>query len=139
MHRLVGCLMASRLTIGVAAMASAQDGWEHARDHGWDHGWERGGWHDRDIHRFSERDLDVWRSGHWHRGRHGGRVGWWWVLGDAWYYYPQPIYPYPDPYLPPVVAPGPPPGQVFDYCPRPRGYYPYVAACSVPWRPVQTW
>ena len=37
-------------------------------------------------------------------GRHGGRGGWWWVVGDAWYYYPQPVYPYPDPYTPPVVV-----------------------------------
>jgi hypothetical protein len=24
-------------------------------------------------------------------------MGWWWVIGPAWYLYPAPIYPYPDP------------------------------------------
>jgi hypothetical protein len=26
-------------------------------------------------------------------------MGWWWVIGPAWYLYPAPIYPYPDPDL----------------------------------------
>jgi hypothetical protein len=129
MRRLVGLLIASALVAGVAGTASAQ-GRGHDRDR------DRG-WHDRDIHHFHDRDFDVWRTGHWYQGRHGNRAGWWWVLGNAWYYYPQPVYPYPDPYLPPVVAPPPgPPRQVYYYCPRPRGYYPYVAACRVPWRAV---
>jgi hypothetical protein len=129
MVRFIALALVASLATGVAGTASAQ----HREDHDW-----RGGWHDRDIHRFHEHDIDVWRSGRWFQGRHGGRVGWWWVLGDAWYYYPQPIYPYPNPYLPPVaVAPPPgPPGQVYYYCPRPRGYYPYVQACAAHWRAV---
>jgi hypothetical protein len=95
------------------------------------------GWHDRDILRFHERDLDLWRRGRWFHGPHAGRDGWWWIVGAVWYFYPAPIYPYPDPYLPPVVAvPAPPPVQYYYYCPRPAGYYPYVAVCSVPWRAV---
>ncbi len=127
--------LAAVLAASLAGTASAQPRWEHDdRGRGHDHD----GWHDRDIHRFHERDIDVWRTGRWFEGRHGGRVGWWWVLGDAWYYYPQPVYPYPDPYLPPVVAAPPPgpPGQFYYYCPRPRGYYPYVQACTAPWRAV---
>ncbi len=127
MHKLAAFLIAASLAAGLAGTASAQprhDGWHE-------------GWHDRDVHRFHEHDFDVWRTGHWYQGRHGGRAGWWWVLGDAWYYYPQPVYPYPDPFVPPVVVAPPPPGpprQVFYYCPRPRGYFPYVQACTVPWR-----
>ena len=64
------------------------------RDHHW-HG---------DIHRFAGHDYDHWRGGHWYRGPHGGRSGWWWVVGGGWYFYPQPVYPYPDPYVPPMVA-----------------------------------
>jgi hypothetical protein len=82
--------------------------------------------------------LDFLLTGLLFEGRHRGRFGCCWVLGDAWYYYPQPIYPYPDPYLPPVVAPPPgPPRQIYYYCPRPRGYFPYVQACTLPWRAVQ--
>jgi len=131
MARFLAFALAASLAAGAAGTAAAQP---HHGDHD---GWH-GGWHDRDIHRFHEHDIDVWRSGRWFQGRHGGRVGWWWVLGDAWYYYPQPVYPYPDPYLPPIVAAPPPgpPGQFYYYCPRPRGYYPYVQACTVPWRAV---
>ena len=127
MHRMIGLLIAALLATGAIAGTAA------AQERG-----DRGGWRDRDIHRFHERDFDVWRTGRWYHGRHDGRPGWWWVLGNAWYYYPQPVYPYPDPYQPPVaVAPPPgPPRQLYYYCPRPRGYYPYVATCRVPWRAV---
>jgi hypothetical protein len=127
MHKLAGFIIAAALAAGLAGTASAQPR----------HDFDRGGWRDRDIHRFHEHDFDVWRTGRWFQGRHGARVGWWWVLGDAWYYYPQPVYPYPDPYLPPVVAPPPgPPRQLYYYCARPRGYFPYVQSCGVPWREV---
>jgi hypothetical protein len=91
-------------------------------------------WRDHDIHRFREHDFERWRGGHWVNGRHGGRLGWWWVIGPSWYFYPQPIYPYPDPYQPPTIAPPPP--AMYYYCDYPPGYYPYVAACPTPWRQV---
>jgi hypothetical protein len=93
---------------------------------------------DRDIARFRDRDFDVWRRGGWIHGRHNGRFGWWWVVNGTWYSYPQPIYPYPDPYVPPVAGlPAPAPGGAYWYfCANPRGYYPYVARCLVPWRAV---
>jgi hypothetical protein len=74
------------------------------------------------------------------------RVGWY--VGGVWYFGPPPFYPYyPYPlpaypvYVPPpvVAAPaptGPPPAQVWYYCDKPAGYYPYVDACDGPWRPV---
>lgn len=95
----------------------------------------RGHWHG-DIHHFGAYDLGTWRGGHWYHGVHGGRGGWWWVVGGVWYFYPAPVYPYPDPYLPPGVAPPPPATTVYYYCRRPAGYYPYVPYCSVPWRAV---
>jgi hypothetical protein len=29
----------------------------------------------------------AWRDGHWRKGR----IGWWWVVGGIWYFYPEPI------------------------------------------------
>lgn len=89
-----------------------------------------------DIHRFHDRDFGVWRGGDWRHGHHNGHLGWWWVVGGIWYFYPEPIYPYPDPYVPPVVvAPGPA-GAYWYYCNNPPGYYPYVPQCAEPWQPV---
>jgi hypothetical protein len=89
-------------------------------------------WHD-DIHHFHERDVGVWRGGHWYHGIHGGRPGWWWIVGGVWYFYPRPIYPYPDPYVPPVVAA--PPANYY-WCASPPGYYPQQPTCAVPWQAV---
>jgi hypothetical protein len=112
--------VAATLTAGVAPQAMAQD--------------HRGDWRDHDIHRFHDHDFARWRGGRWIHGRHGGRAGWWWVVGPTWYFYPQPVYPYPDPYQPPAVAPPPP--QQYYYCDNPPGYYPYVPSCAAPWRAV---
>jgi len=105
-------------------------------DHGRGHG---PGWHG-DIRRFHEHDLERWRGGHWYHGRHASRLGWWWLVGPAWYFYPAPVAPYPDPYLPPLDA-LPPAGefvlpQYWYYCANPPGYYPYVAQCRGGWKKV---
>ena len=103
--------------------------------------WRGGGpgWHG-DIGHFRGHDFVVWRGGHWSHGWHSGRFGWWWVIPGGWYFYPAPVYPYPDPYVPPVIAvqPAPPVAQaqpqtqVWYYCDRPSGYYPYIT--RVPFR-----
>jgi len=96
-------------------------------------------WHGGDMRRFHDRDERAWRGGHWFHGDYGGRFGWWWIIGGNWYFYPQPVYPYPDPYVPPVVMPAQPvplpaPARTYwYYCPNPSGYYPYVAACPTNW------
>ncbi|HUW51053.1 MAG TPA: hypothetical protein VMV75_08570 [Sulfuricella sp.] len=103
-------------------------------------------WHG-DIREFHNRDLPRWRAGHWHHGAHEGRLGWWWVVGGLWYFYPQPVYPYPDAYTPPVVviqqpaspaAPGAPAAQAqyWYYCTSVKGYYPYVPSCPEGWKTV---
>lgn len=114
----------------------------------------------REIHRFAERDLEIWRGGHWVHRRHEGQLGWWWVAGGLWYFYPARIAgPYPDPYTPPVTviqqppvmvapqmtapAPAQPSAQFWYYCDSAKGYYPYVPQCpegwkSVPAQPPQT-
>ncbi len=128
-------VLAIVLVAGSITVARAQH-----HDRGGGHAHERfrggGGWRDRDIHRFHEHDIGRWRSGAWHHGFHGGRNGWWWVVGGVWYFYPAPVYPYPDPYAPPVGAPPPPQPQTYYYCDDPPGYYPYVPECRTPWRAV---
>jgi hypothetical protein len=99
-------------------------------------------YHGRDYGHFSHDDQLRWRGGRWIHDWHDGRFGWWWFTDGYWYFYPQPIYPYPT-YVPPVVEappPAPPPpaaaSQYWYYCDNPAGYYPYVASCATPWRPV---
>jgi hypothetical protein len=96
-----------------------------------------------DISRFHEHDWNIWRGGHWNQGRHDGRWGWWWVVGASWYFYPGPVYPYPNPWEPPVVLVNPPTGtiappptQYWYYCEAAQAYYPYVSSCSAGWIPV---
>ena len=115
---------------------------------------DRGRWHG-DIRHFDSHDRGVWRGGYWQHGRHGGNLGWWWVVAGAWYFYPQPVYPYPDPYLPPVVVVQPSPVEVqvpppntapqpaapavaqsWYYCEAAKGYYPYVPSCPGGWKTV---
>lgn len=101
------------------------------------------GFYGRDFHRFTPAERHVWTGGHWEHGWHDNRFAWWWVTGGLWYFYTAPVYPYPT-YVPPAVvvqqAPpmptGLPPMQLWYFCDNPQGYYPYVASCNVPWRPV---
>jgi len=99
-------------------------------------------WHG-DIHQFHEHDWGVWRGGHWFHGPHGGRMGWWWIAGGTYYFYPAPVYPYPSPWEPPAVelvsppTDAPPPATQFWYfCRASNKYYPYVAACPGGWEQV---
>ncbi|WP_206955882.1 hypothetical protein [Trinickia acidisoli] len=86
-----------------------------------------------DIHRFNDQDAHVWRGGRWHHSHHGGRFGWWWVVGGLWYFYPQPVYPYPNPLVPGDVAGT---GQYWYYCQSAGQYYPYVTYCPEGWQAV---
>ena len=81
-----------------------------------------------DIHGF---DLGRWQGGHWLHATHGGRFGWWWVVGPDWYMFDQPVYPYPDLYTPF----GEPFGWWY-WCDPYREYYPFVTYCPVPWESV---
>ncbi|TDR78395.1 hypothetical protein [Paludibacterium purpuratum] len=126
--------------LGISAACLGQPALADHDHHDGDQNWRRhDGW-SGDIHRFHERDVTVWRGGNWYHGHHDGRDGWWWIVGGIWYSYVAPVYPYPDPYTPPVVVAAPPaPAQVWYYCRHPAGYYPYVPECRhwemVPARP----
>jgi hypothetical protein len=100
----------------------------------------------RDIRQFDRHDYGLWRSGSWHRVRHDGKLGWWWVVAGTWYFYHQPVYPFPDPYTPPVILiqppPAdtqnnmPPPAQFWYFCTSANNYYPYIASCPEGWKSV---
>lgn len=104
---------------------------------------QRHDFHGRDFGGFSSGERQMWRGGQWQQGWHDNRYAWWWIVNGGWYLYPVPVYPYPT-YVPPAIivqrAPpvptGLPPAQSWYYCDNPQGYYPYVAACNGPWRPV---
>ncbi len=146
-------------TLCAAAIPASAERDERHGDSG-RHDDHRGGWHG-DIRHFDNHDLHTWRGGRWHKGRHEGTFGWWWIAGGAWYFYPQPVYPYPDPYVPPVMvmqatpqiapaivtahppapAPAPTPAapaaaQSWYYCEASKSYYPYVASCPTGWKTV---
>ena len=82
----------------------------------------------------------AWGGGRWHHEVRNGRDGWWWDVGGAWYFYPQPMegppayvsdVEYADDdggpdgvaggYPPPDGYPAPPPGA---YAPPPVAYAP---------------
>lgn len=115
------------------------------RHHG--RGGNREHWHG-DIRHFHNHDIGRWREGRWVHGLHAGRHGWWWIVGPTWYWYPAPVYPFPDPYQPPVAmvpaepalpppaATAQPPAGYWYYCRDSGRYYPYVAQCRSPWERV---
>lgn len=135
--RFLGLLAAAAVALGAIGPALADDFHHDGRrfEERHDRGWHDRDWHDRDIHRFHERDFARWQHGRWIRARHDGRLGWWWIVGDSWYFYPKPIYPFPDPYVPPVVA-GPRVANAWYFCPPSQAYYPYTPTCPVPWQVV---
>lgn len=99
--------------------------------------------HGRDFGHFSPSERAAWVGGHWVHDWHNGRFAWWWTVGGFWYFYPEPIYPYPT-YIPPAivvqqappVSTGLPPASSWYYCDNPQGYYPYVASWNGAWREV---
>ncbi|QDL39903.1 hypothetical protein EUB48_21005 [Rhodoferax sediminis] len=110
------------------------------------------------MHRFDHGEQLRWSGGHWRNSCFGGRCGWWWFTGGLWYFYDQPVYPYPlvvsgiqyvDPAMagpgpavitaPPVPQPAPiaPAPQFWYYCDNPQGYFPDVQTCNTQFRQVE--
>lgn len=72
-------------------------------------------------------NLDRWHGGHWFHGEHLGRRGWWWVVDDGWYGSPAPVYPYREPWVPPVgVTPS---AGDWHHGASANAYYLYVTQC----------
>jgi hypothetical protein len=124
------------ILISASFCASAQRGGRQFE--GSRHRSASGHWHGGNIHRFEIHDRALWRAGHWRHARYSGRFGWWWVVGPSWYFYSQPIYPYPDPYIPSVVTipQSSPVVQNWYYCEAAKEYYPYVSTCPGGWKTV---
>lgn len=150
MNKLLLIAACGAVALPGAALAQGS-GWGHgggAGGGGPSHSGGGGGWNHAprftpgaSVERFAGRDLEAWRGGHWFHGAREGRFGWWWWADGLWYWYPEPVYPYPlvvaDTYVPDEdYAPAPTGGPVWYYCHGPEGYYPYVRACPSGWQPV---
>jgi len=134
-------VLGALLLAGATAVAAPA---AEAAGYGYGPGWGRPGAH------FSFGVGPAWRGGRWVHGWHGPRYGWWYTVGNSWYLYPRPVYPYPA-YLPPPVASAddryvtgrdyaptyqsapdrnPQRPQYWYFCENPEGYYPYVHDCD---------
>lgn len=127
-------LLGATVALALAPAALAQHDHDRGAHHGaghphpGDHGYGNHRWHGNGAVIYGP----GWRGGHWAHGHHGGRLGWWWVVGPSWYYYPAPVYPYP----PELLVPLPAPVQYWYYCEALRGYYPNVSACPTLWKAI---
>jgi len=106
----------------------------------WGPGHDLGHFHGHDFAHFTHVDHEHWQHGSWHHTWHHGHYGWWWLVDSFWFFYPEPIYPYPlyvgaDYYYDYYDQYGTPPYYWY-YCEDPPGYYPYVQQCNGPWEPV---
>jgi hypothetical protein len=45
----------------------------------------------REIRFFSPREHELWRAGHWHHEMRFGRLGYWYEVDGAWYFYDRPF------------------------------------------------
>lgn len=93
----------------------------------------RGNFHTRNFGGHSYHGRLAWEGGRWHHEIHNGRDGWWWDVGGAWYFYPQPMEG-PPTYVSDVevmddAGDGPP---VADGYPPPPGAYAPDAAYAPP-------
>lgn len=132
----------ARLALLVAGLALAGAGsaaWAAPGGHG-GHGGHggfhsgHGGFHGSHGHFHGRPHAGVWLGSTW---GYGYGPGWY---GDPWYGYPY-AYPYGRAVIvqqPPVYIEqgGMPTAQMWYYCARPQGYYPYVKNCGTAWRAV---
>lgn len=121
----------------LAALASPSLAIGADRGHGRGHA-AHGGHHGGHAHRHFHHDRH-------HRPHAGVWIGSSWGYGPSWYddpWYRPYAYPYGRPAVivqaPPVYVEqgGVPTAQMWYYCARPQGYYPYVNSCATPWRAV---
>jgi hypothetical protein len=104
------------------------------------------GFRGRGFNSFSPDERVRWEGGNWHNDWHDGRFGWWWQVDDGWYWYPEPVYPFPTDVAAvadegdlaaPLAGPlGQPPAQFWYFCDATQAFYPYVAVCPTGWRQV---
>lgn len=122
------------LVMGVALGGAGGVAWAAPGGHGGHGG--HGGFHGGQGHFHGRPHAGVWVGPGWRYG-YGYGPGWY---GDPWYGYPY-AYPYGRTVIvqqPPVYIEqgGEPTAQMWYYCARPQGYYPYVKNCGTAWRAV---
>lgn len=105
--------------------------------------------------RFHANDIRRWQTGRWVEGRVHGVFGWYWLIpGLGYYYFAEPVFPYPDPYLfyqnPELVVfyqensseaigytrPANETPAYWYFCRSANMYYPYVAQCPEEWEVI---
>jgi hypothetical protein len=121
---------ASLALAAVMGLAVAGGAWAAPSGHSGHGG--HGGFHGGHGHFHGRSHVGVWVGSTW---GYGYGPGWY---GDPWYGYQ---YPYGRTLVvqpPPVYIEqgGEPTAQMWYYCARPQGYYPYVKNCSTAWRAV---
>jgi hypothetical protein len=90
----------------------------------------------RSITQFNPQQREAWTHGTWRHARHNGHFGWWWFFNDFWFFYQEPIYPFPT-YVGDYYGDDYYGSDNYSYwCDDPRGYYPYVQECYDDWIPV---
>lgn len=119
---------------------------------------DHGRFYGRDYGHFTSHEVALWQRGAWRHEFHDGRFGWWFAVDGIWYFYDQPIYPYPtfvpdvvyipeEEDAPPDYADAPPDAEppeqddqpasyYYYFCEDTQTYYPYVTSCASSWLPV---
>jgi hypothetical protein len=95
----------------------------------------RGDFHPRNFGGHPYHGRVAWEGGRWRHEIHNGHDGWWWDVGGAWYFYPQPMegppaYVSDVEFVDDAVGPDGPP--VADGYPPPPGAYPPPPAAYAP-------
>jgi hypothetical protein len=91
--------------------------------------------HGHGYNQMSSQERRSWAHGTWRHARHDGRFGWWWYVDGFWFFYSEPIYPFPT-YIGYDYDDEYAPDYYWYWCDDPPGYYPYVQECYDEWVPV---
>ncbi len=94
-----------------------------------------GAFHGHSFAEFTSQEKEAWTHGSWRHTWHHHHFGWWWFADGFWFFYPEPLYPYPD-YVGPEYYYEEGADYYWYWCDDPPGYYPYVQQCNDDWQPV---
>lgn len=95
----------------------------------------QGSFHGHAFAEMTSQEHESWMHGRWRHTEHNGHYGWWWFTDGLWFFYPEPIYPYPT-YIGPEEYYEEAGDYYWYWCDDPEGYYPYVQECNDEWQAV---